>query len=215
MWVIYLTSTCIYVISIYCWFFSEENCVVGRGVWVEKPCFNSSVGGGGICGCHILPGSISVDSPSHLVVLSMCRVALGCWRHGGGDLIGSEWVGGCDFSVFQLLYYYIDRQLTFQVLLKKYVWKSKIVFVFLVGNINFIVHGLAHGFLLSMCFFANINYVWISSILLSPFLFIPPISVSTDIAIWIPWFIFNTIWILYLMKMKWYSYLFLFRQKCG
>jgi len=55
------------------------------------------------------------------VVLSMCRVALGCWRHGGGDLIGSEWVGGCDFSVFQLLYYYIDRQLTFQVLLKKYV----------------------------------------------------------------------------------------------
>jgi len=55
------------------------------------------------------------------VVLSMCRVALDCWRHGGGDLIGSEWVGGCDFSVFQLLYYYIDRQLTFQVLLKKYV----------------------------------------------------------------------------------------------
>ena len=29
------------------------------------------------------------------MVLSMCRVALGCWRHGGGDLIGSEWVGGC------------------------------------------------------------------------------------------------------------------------
>jgi len=79
------------------------------------------VGGGGICRCHILPGSISVDSPSLLVVLSMCRVALDCWRHGGGDLIGSEWVGGCDFSVFQLLYYYIDRQLTFQVLLKKYV----------------------------------------------------------------------------------------------
>jgi len=34
---------------------------------------------------------------------------------------GSVVVGGCDFSVFQLLYYYIDRQLTFQVLLKKYV----------------------------------------------------------------------------------------------
>ena len=63
-----------------------------------------------------------MDSPSLLVVVSMCRVALGCWNPGGGGgLIDSEWVGGCDFSVFQLLYYYIDRQLTFQVLLKKYV----------------------------------------------------------------------------------------------
>lgn len=37
-----------------------------------------------------------MDSPSLLVVVSMCRVALGCWNPGGGGvLIDSEWVGGC------------------------------------------------------------------------------------------------------------------------
>lgn len=70
---------------------------------------------------------------------------------------------------------------------KKDVWKSNIVFVLgnnSKGNIGFIGHGSGTRIAtFHVLIFFNVNYLWIHSILLSSFLFLPSMSDLADLAI--------------------------------
>nr|TKW40422.1 hypothetical protein SEVIR_1G245550v2 [Setaria viridis] len=178
--------------------FSAE-CMVARGFLVEKPCAAFSDGVCGMCRHRISPWTIAPSwwlfwCAGWLLVASAVVVSLAVsslwWLY--GHLV--VWVSGlvvvicCNCGFFLYFTFCIHRPaVSLSASPKKDVWKSNIVFVLgnnSKGNIGFIGHGSGTRIAtFHVLIFFNVNYLWIHSILLSSFLFLPSMSDLADLAI--------------------------------